>query len=293
MSDVTKNLLYQSWFVTIERQLQGVDGHPAMIEALAGLVQRDLVTLDRGGHWGWVIPQIQQALGDREDLAAPFRVAWGLMYSVSRRLDQVQDHDPTDDPMPGTTASLHYTLVLAYYVLAQSLLNLLDPVAIPPTRILRLQQLWSDLMLRTASGQYADLSADDQVTPAGATNDYQSIVHAKTGSAFALAVAGVGAILIDDEAQIGALLALGDLLGALIQYWDDVIDQEQPNSTLTLPNLYAASQTLSTSVSLRQVAASIHLTYQERLAGLLQPFSETTRQALLEVFQRALAPSKA
>lgn len=285
--------MYQSWFTAIERLLREVDGHPAMIEPLAGLVERDLVTLERGGHWGWVIPQVQQALGDHDDVAGPFRVAWGLMYSVSRRLDQIQDHDPTDDPLPGTKASLHYTVILAYYVLAQALLSLLSTAAIPPTRIARLQQLWSDLMLRTASGQYADLSAPIHVSPAEATDDYQRIVHAKTGSAFALALAGVGVILTDDEIQIGALLAIGDLLGALIQYGDDVVDLEQPNETLTLPGLHATSQPRSMQVSLGQVAASIHTAHQERLVELLQPFPAAAQQALLELFQRAFTPSRA
>lgn len=279
--------MYLSWSNTIIRQLQDVDGHPSLITPLAGLIQRDLVTLERGSHWGWVIPQVQQALGDPDDLAGPFRVAWGLMYSVSRRLDQIQDQDPTDDPLPGSTASAHYTLVLAYYVLSHSLLSQLNSVAIPPTRILRLQQFWSDLMLRTASGQYADLISSEPSLLEQSADNYQRIIHAKTGSAFALAFAGVGALLRDDDAQIQALLAIGDFFGALIQYGDDIVDQdEQPNTSLTLPRLLA-SKPHSTGAPLSQLAASIYSAHQERLAELLQAFPTLISQALLAIFTRA------
>lgn len=285
--------MYLSWSDTIIRQLQDIDGHPALIAPLAGLIQRDLMTLERGGHWGWVIPQVQQALGDPNDLTGPFRVAWGLMYSVSRRLDQIQDQDPTDDPLPGSATSAHYTLVLAYYVLSQGLLSQLNGEAIPPMRALRLQQLWSDLMLRTASGQYADLLSGEPGLLEQSADNYQRIIHAKTGSAFALAFAGVGALLRDDDAQIQALLAIGDFFGALIQYGDDIVDQEeQPNTSLTLPRIFA-NEPRSTGAPLHQLAASIYSAHQERLAELLQAFPTPTSQALLAIFTRAFEHPRA
>jgi len=50
-----------------------------------------------------------------------------------------------------------YQLAFSYYVLAESMLDLLSPDKIPMYRILQVRRLWADAMLRVFSGQYRDL----------------------------------------------------------------------------------------------------------------------------------------
>lgn len=280
--------MYKAWREYVTTTLIETEGHPGIVDPLLAMVQRDLASLDAGNFWGWVIPNLQMALGDTEDLAAPFRTAWGLMYAVTSRLDEVQDNDPTDDPIPGPAVSIQYTLVLAYYVLAQSLLNLLDPSALPSIRVQRLQSLWSDMMLRMASGQYADIYSANLAATSKSLTEYQLIAQTKTGSAFALAFGGVGALMTDDDEQLEALIAVGDIFGLYVQYADDITDAEvQPNATLTLPHMYRAHEALVAQATVQELAAAIYQASFERAQEHLRVFSEGKRQNILNIFQRA------
>ena len=163
------------------------------------------------------------------------------MNAATGRLDDVQDNDPTDDPLPFHEPAVQYHLVLSYYVLATSLLDDLASTDIPLQRLAALRQLWSQLILRAASGQLCDLIAAHNPTAQGdSLTYYQRLAQAKSGSIFALAFGGTAALLSDDAGFVQLFVGIGEIFGTLVQYGDDLLDDtHQPNATLTLPAAYA------------------------------------------------------
>lgn len=226
----------------VARRLAAVDMLPEFRQTLLRLAVADERWSAQCWLWGWVIPAVQATLGGIDLDIEPFAVAWTLMHAAIIRLDRLQDGDPNGEllPMVGNTAA-QYNSLLSYYVLASSMLDNLSSDALSPQRISRLRRLWSDMMLRMASGQQCDLTIGDGSGVAELTA-YQNLVRTKTGSAFALAFGGAATLLTDDQAIIDACLIVGDLFGALIQYYDDILDANtQPNVTLTLPDVLIRS----------------------------------------------------
>lgn len=219
---------------TVVHRLETADLLPELRDVLLRFAEADDAWLVYHWSWGWVIPAVASALGGDSKLIQPFHTAWSLMYAAIVRLDHLQDAEPAHDSFLETLpAAARYNLLLTYYVLATSLLDELASSSIPAHRVKRLYRLWSDMMLRTASGQQRDLQAA-QLRERADLDTYQELARAKTGSTFALAFGGTALLLSDDQALIDATLLVGDVFGALVQYHDDVLDAAaQPNVTLT------------------------------------------------------------
>jgi geranylgeranyl pyrophosphate synthase len=258
-----------------------------------------LATYDAGrilrNPWIWVLPAVQ-ALLQPDEMAdiMPFVAAWGYLYAATIRLDQLQDHDPIDDPLPTNDVAAQYNLLLTYAVLANSLLDHLAPEAFPPHRLLRLRRHWSDMLLRMASGQQRDLTTTVSSMTAS-LDTYEEIARAKTGAAFSLAFGGIAMLLSDDSALIATLTHVGELFGMLVQYADDVSDAaHQPNPAITLPLAFqqfvlAHGSDPGGSAASAFWTAIFH-TYCEHVQQLTAPFSATIGAGLQTIFTRAFAP---
>jgi geranylgeranyl pyrophosphate synthase len=94
---------------------------------------------------------------------------------------------------------------------------LLSPDHIPANRILRLRELWTETMLRMASGQQRDLTASGDACDSP-LDTYQQLAQAKTGATFALAFGGTAILLTDETRTIDALILIGEIYGTLLQY---------------------------------------------------------------------------
>ncbi len=229
----------------IARRLHNVAVVPAIQACLQEMVAQD--THAERHTWRDIIPTISHMLGATEiSQVQPFASAWELLYAALRHLDHLQDGDACDYPLP-TTASVgaQYNLLLSYYLLAATLLDELDPHTIPALRLLRLRRLWSDCLLRVASGQQADLeSVQEACGGLAALEQYQQVVQAKTGALFALAFGGTAILTTDNRDTIRILSFVGEVYGMLVQYSDDVLDSAiQVNPSITLPRAYAESRT--------------------------------------------------
>jgi Polyprenyl synthetase len=274
----------------VARRLGNVDLLPELRQTLLRLSEADEVWRIEEWQWPWVIPAVQAALGGAQLPLEPFIAAWTLMYAAIVRLDHLQDGESVDDPLalPGHTAA-QYNLLLAYYVLASSLLDDLSPQEFPPHRIRRLYRLWSDLMLRTASGQQRDLIIDKANDLANVAA-YHDLARAKTGSTFALAFGGVATLMGDDQTIIDACLVIGDLFGALVQYHDDVLDAAmQPNATLTLPDILALTypEIATTSRTPQDFWSYLYRAYRTYVEQVLTTLPEELAERVLALFVRA------
>lgn len=211
---------------------------PELQTMLEHMVGYDASRLGDNQQWAGIIPAIQHILGANSDTIAPFAEAWCAMYAASVRLDHLQDGDPHGDArFAALPPPIQYNLVFSYYTLATHALDDLSPARIPEHRIRRVRRMWSERLLRMASGQHRDL-----VIPSSSAADrplavYEDLARCKTGAVFALAFGGVAALHTDDPQMIEALTLAGEIYGMLLQYSDDVIDAaEQANCTLTLPH---------------------------------------------------------
>jgi hypothetical protein len=265
---------------------------PELRRDLLQLATHDAQQIGRNRHWTWVIPTLQHVLHGESQHITPFLAAWGFMYAVTVRLDHLQDHDPVENPLPIAQSNAQYNLIFAYYVLATSLLDDLSPLAIPAHRILRVRRLWSDMVLRMASGQHRDLTG----TP-GSVNDafleyYQHIAQAKTGSAFALAFGGTATLLSDDVQFITTMTLVGEIFGALVQYNDDVLDAAaQSNPTLTLPGAFQHAYSLSGLAANTHTApafwAYIYQAYRAHISQLIKDVPSDVQAGILLLFADA------
>jgi len=223
-----------------------------------------------------LLPELLQGTAQ---IVTPFRAAWTLMYAAIGRLDSLQDGDPMPTEAASAMPSLgaHYNLVFATYVLAASLLDDLAEV-VPAARLLRVQRLWSDSMLRMADGQQHDLASDGGAYDVSTLAAYQQIAQAKTGATYALAFGGLAMLLTDDADLITAMVQVGEIYGTLVQYSDDLHDERtQPNQTVTLPAVLRCLP-LATTHSLTQIEAAFWTyllpIYQQAAATALAAFPE-------------------
>jgi len=278
----------------VAHRLSTVTVSPTLQSSLLEMVEQD--NLLGPQNWSAVIPTISGALGATDaQLVQPFALAWGALNAGLRRLDHVQDGDPSPFPLPTVPAvGAHYNLLLSYYLLATTLLDDLDGNHIPASRLLRLRKWWGDCLLRVASGQQADLELfQDKHENVAMLNEYQHIVQAKTGALFALAFGGTAMLLTDDAETIVTLSEVGEVYGMLVQYGDDVLDaNEQVNPTVTLPRAYAAAyqaQKQVPVVSMHTFWNRIYTAYVQQvehaLATLGAPVSIIVRQLFTDTFE--------
>jgi geranylgeranyl pyrophosphate synthase len=291
---IAHDLQPQPLLESLTQHLDASQMLPELRQALLTIAQADGRHLDRGQLWAWLIPALQAMFGDTDEHAQPFAHAWGLMNAATGRLDDLQDHDPTDDPLPFSRPDVQYHLVLSYYVLATSLLDDLSPAAIPPQRIANLRRLWSNMVLRAASGQLRDLLAPEAVDQPDQLTYYQHLAQAKSGSIFALAFGGTATLLSDDAALIQAFTVVGELFGTLVQYGDDVEDMAaQPNATLTLPMIYATTAgeraAGGPSPTPHHYWSYLYQRYYAYVEQILQSLPNELREPLRQIFRRAFA----
>jgi hypothetical protein len=285
----------------VTHRLQGVVLLPEVQRALQRLVVSDQERMVRVGdqQWGAVIPAVQRILGGRDEDIAPFAAAWALMYAASIRLDHLQDGDPDDDLLPTSDrVDTHYNLLFTYFLLAESLLDLLSPAHTPVHRILRLRRLWTDMALRMASGQQRDLTWRDNDCNESLLDTYQEIAQAKTGSPFVLAFAGTATLLTDDRAVINAFAVAGELYGTLLQYSDDLLDMDrQPNLTLTLAQAVRLARppqvTDVTGHTPAAFGAHLYQLYRARLEHVLASMTAQIQQGVLDLFDQTFASHQA
>lgn len=219
---------------SITQRIAGLDLNPEVARTLLQVSSADTARLATLPHLAPLFPALCAALGHDPASVANFQAAWLLLYAAISRLDHLQDDDPMEHPLPAVgSVGAQYNLVLAMYVLANSLLDELAP-DVPPSRLIRLYRLWNDLVLRMADGQQRDLQLGTSalIGEAAALDTYQEIAQAKTGATFALAFGGTAILLTDDIPTIATLTAVGESYGTLIQYGDDLRDaaQQQANA---------------------------------------------------------------
>jgi geranylgeranyl pyrophosphate synthase len=169
--------------------------------------------------------------GTDEHIIIPFAAAWATLHVVLLRLDHLQDGDPEDEPLPTAYhIGASYNLVLAGYVLANSLIDELDRQSIPLQHLQQLRRLWNECMLISASGQHHDLLHSKLGNSALSPDQYQLIAHAKSGALFALAFTGAAILAGADTNTATACRFIGDVYGALLQLSDDLADRNVQGS---------------------------------------------------------------
>jgi hypothetical protein len=263
---------------------------PECAAALTQVVTADLRQHDRATRWGWLIPALQSILGDTAHHARPFAEAWYLLNAATGRLDDLQDGDLTEDPLPFDQPALHYQLVLSYYVVATQFLDDLAIDDLPPRRVMALRQYWARLVLRAASGQFRDLLAGATPPPCDPATSYQELAQAKSGAIFALAFGGTATLLTDDVTLVETFFALGEGFGTLLQLSDDIADQAaQPNVTLTLPAVYAAALG-DTAQTLLAYWTHVYRAYRAHLVALVNDVPMPYRAPLHQLLDRVFLP---
>jgi hypothetical protein len=272
--------------------LSQVEMLPELREGLQQMVNVDAARIAQNTHLG-TVQTVQHILGLHPDHVAPFDAAWSLMYMAISRLDHLQDGDPVEHELP--TAPFHgaqYNLVFGYYLLATGLLDRLSPQHIPASRIARLRLLWSNLMLRMASGQQRDLVTRYDAIYQSPLEYYQELAQAKTGATFALAFGGVALLYTDDESIIQALMLVGELYGTIIQYSDDIRDIFEGNeSNITLPRALDLinMSNKGPEYTLIDFLVHVHGAYREVAEQELQIVSSTVRDPILQLFDQIIA----
>ncbi len=241
-----------------------------------------------------LIPTIYRLLGgSHECLITPFAGAWITLIAASRRLDHAQDDEQDEQTDPSMChVGAKYNVLLSYMLVALSVLDDLDTHAIPAARILRLRRLWSNSLLRAASGQQEDLEASycqGSIRTGSALDWYQQIAQAKSGALFGLAFGGTAILATDEQAIISALTTTGEAFGTLLQYSDDLRDvATQPLHKATLPFTYAAAiDDVKQPIPPHDVFDFWHRIYCAHLRyvdGVLAPCTSTTKQGIRQLF---------
>lgn len=247
--------------------------------------------------WLEAVVHIAETLSAEPSSIAPFVEAWRQLYVVTLVLDHVQDGDPLGDPqLEALPPPLQYHLAFSVYVAAQHALAHLDPSAIPAARITRLQRFWTASVAQIASGQYLDLtttSAAIEATDQSPLDRYEQLALQKTGATFALAFGGAALLTTDDEAQIAALTSAGSIYGMLLQYHDDLLDQElqegQPETMTLTRALLAAHPSLAAYGPHAALAfwRSIYAAYTQALTPVLEPLPAMTRTIYMDLLRQS------
>jgi hypothetical protein len=272
-------------------QLDAVDILPELRDILAQLVAADADRLGRDKALQ-SIPLIAQLFTRSEkysDIVIPFSAAWLTMYAAIIRMDDLQDGDLILPPFP-TSVSVHsqYTILISYLILAQRLLDVIDPSLVPFARVARIRQLWTSMILRMGGGQYRDLNPPSHLGSIVVLSQYQQIAQAKTGATFTLAFGGT-AMLFSDEPQVYESLAvIGEIYGTLLQYGDDLNDAAvQPNATLTLPQALISAQTnVHTQLTPSEIFLSLYAAYYAAMEEYLCHVPEPIQVGIRSIFDQ-------
>lgn len=272
-----------------QSHLRSLDLLPELETALEQVLAHDVARVDQNRQWSAVVPALLKLLGVDQTHALPFATAWCLMYGAISRLDHLQDGD--EDATTVLTADLPtaalYNLALGHYVFAASLLDRLSLAHFTPARLRRLRSLWSEQMLRMASGQQRDLLAHHRGTRVG-LESYQELAQYKTGATFALAFAGGAALATDDESTIDALFVAGEIYGLLLQCCDDLADIElRPDAAGTLGSaLQASTMGAASPASADAFLAHVYRSCWSHLTEALAPLPETLKAGVFDIFRQ-------
>lgn len=268
-------------------QLHSADILPELRSILVELVAADIDRLGRDKALQ-SIPIIARLFTSSEncsDIVVPFSAAWLTMYAAIIRIDDLQDGDTILPPFP-TTISVHsqYTILISYLILAQRLLDLINPVLVPTNRLARIRQLWTSMILRMGGGQYRDLTSSLNIESTLILNQYQQTAQAKTGSTFTLAFGGTAMLFSDDPNIYESLAVIGEIYGTLLQYGDDLNDAAiQPNTTLTLPHALISAQT---DLNPTEIFPSIYTAYYMAMEKCLHPLPQTIQEGIRGIFDK-------
>lgn len=267
----------------VGRRIAAVDLLPELEARMLELLDADLQYLTVDRPWWRIFEQVSGMLGN-SPFTLPFIAAWTVMHAAAMHLDHLQDGDQVAPQLAGLPPAAHYQLVLSYYVLATSLLDDLPGYGLSLECAVALHRLWNDAMLRIASGQYRDISMAVLGAKDTTIDEYQELIHAKTGAAFGLAFAGLALLNNRSNPLCVAMLTVGELFGGLLQYVDDLIDQ-------TLPIAYSqdahAQHTLDgVAVPLRDPSfwARIFPSYRAAVERLLTDYEPELTPPMLALF---------
>jgi Polyprenyl synthetase len=267
---------------------------PELQDQLQQAIYHDLSNDSYQHPWLTVLQRTQLLLGAELAATSSFLAAWRLMYHAICHLDHLQDGDPIENSVfQQLSPAQQYGLVFGYYTLATCELARVED-SVNAGRIVRVQRFWSESMLRMASGQFRDLLMTNPVTVIERSpHTYQELAQAKTGATFALAFGGAAMLHTDDQAIITALQHLGELYGTLLQYSDDLLDAEdQPNATLTLPNIFDQTHFQMAQPEKRHAFWQfVYKTYYTQATSTAQQLPPALRTLLLELFDTTFLPT--
>jgi len=268
--------------------------HPPVADDVHTLV---VYVLDRSAvlsppaAWLSAFEQLGVSLGGDQAQVQRFINAWSRLYSATLLLDHLQDGDELGDPwLAAQSEPLQYHFAFSAYALANDELATLTSV-LPPARSIRLQRLWSSTVLQLAAGQYRDLTLRASAlnaTGLEALDRYEELAAQKTGAAFALALGGCAETATDTTALVEAATNAGLIIGMLLQYYDDLLDQssqEAQPETVTLARAWAASIGIDQAHRLTDIWSILYARYWNALDATLAPLPAPARLAISSLVQ--------
>jgi hypothetical protein len=241
--------------------------------------------------WRSAFEQLGVSLGGDQAQVQRFINAWSRLYGATLLLDHIQDRDDLGDAwLAAQPEPLQYHFAFSAYALANDELAALTST-LPPVCGIRLQRLWSATVLQLAEGQYRDLTLrSSSLDAAGldALDAYEELAAQKTGAAFALALGGCAETATDTTALVEAATNAGLIIGMLLQYYDDLLDQssqEAQPETVTLPRAWAASIGGDHVHRLPDVWSILYARYWSALDATLAPLPAPARLAISSLVQ--------
>lgn len=268
--------------------------HPPVADGLNAVVAQVLdhsVVLAPPATWLSAFQQFGVSLGGDQALVQQFNTAWARLYSATLLLDHIQDGDDLGDSwLAAQPVPLQYHIAFSAYALANNELVALTS-ALPPVRGIRLHRLWSATVLQLAAGQYRDLTLYASLLEAAgleALDRYEEVAAQKTGAAFALALGGCAETATDATALVEAATGAGLIVGMLLQYYDDLLDQapqEAQPETVTLARAWAPSAGSDEALPLNDLWHLIYTRYWSALDAILAPLPAPARLAISTLVQ--------
>jgi hypothetical protein len=267
--------------------------HPSVADGLHAVVAQVLdrsAVLSPPAAWLSAFQQLGVSLGGDPALVQQFITAWAGLYSATLLLDHIQDQDDLGNTwLAAQPAPLQYHLAFSTYALASNELAALTST-LPPARGIRLQRLWSSTVLQLAAGQYRDLTLQaSSLDAAGEALDcYEELAAHKTGAAFALALGGCVETATDATVLVEAATSAGLIVGMLLQYYDDLLDQAQQEvqpEAVTLTRAWATAAGGDQAFRLTNIWGTIYARYWDALDAILAPLPAQARLAISTLVQ--------
>lgn len=268
--------------------------HPPVADDVHTLVVHVLdrsAVLSPPANWRSAFEQLGVSLGGDRAQVQRFISAWSRLYSATLLLDHIQDRDDLGDAwLAAQPEPLQYHVAFSAYALANDELAALTST-LPFARGIRLQRLWSATVLQLAAGQYRDLTLRvSSLDAAGLTalDAYEELAAQKTGAAFALALGGCAETATDSTALVEAATNAGLIIGMLLQYYDDLLDQstqEAQPETVTLARAWVTSIGGDQAHRLTDVWSILYARYWSVLDTTLDPLPAPARLAISSLVQ--------